>query len=419
MEIVYDKSIVEIPKHFTYDFFEEIVENAVQDTCARIKKIVIKMGSKVGDNYCSFIYRVEISFSMNAKLAESSLSHLSFIIKSTPISKSIDFLNDMKVYLKEKVFYSSVLPVMENCSSMKYRFGARIFHCMKTPVNTLVFEDLNALGYSLSSRELGLDEIHAKVLLKKLAQFHSASVVVMEKDPNLLKCFASGILVEGAIQRDSSTFYGLIRNSCEALIELARTWSGYENIAEKLQNYIVNLRERLLQMQKPVPGEFRVLNHGDLWVNNFLFKYDADMRPLDLAFVDYQMSIWGSPGIDLNYFLYTSLPVNLLKLKRDVFLRFYYDELKENLIQLKYRNIPSFEKVLSEVKNREPFGFFANHTIYPIISIDKSIADDSTFDNFANHEFAKKKFKQILSQQKVKDMYRYTLQHFNEMKVFD
>lgn len=225
-----------------------------------------------------------------------------------------------------------------------------------------------------------------------------------------------------AIQREDSTFYGFIRSSCVALVDLVKQWNGYEEVARKLENYVANLSGNLLNMQKRQPGEFEVLNHGDLWVNNVMFKYDShsvNTTPSDLVFVDYQMTMWGSPGIDLNYFFYTSLPVDLLISKREYFIRMYYNELKKNLSEMKYKHIPSFEELRSLVAKREPFGFFANHAIYPIISIDKDIAGDSTFENFANPDFAKKKFKQILSQEKLINMYKYTLLHFNEMKVFD
>ncbi|XP_065366133.1 uncharacterized protein LOC135959058 [Calliphora vicina] len=184
---------------------------------------------------------------------------------------------------------------------------------------------------------------------------------------------------------------------------------------------MLNLRHKLSEMQKPQEGDFEVLNHGDMWVNNMMFKYDEQnsTQPQDVVFVDFQMSIWGSPGIDLNYFFYTSLPVQLLKEKREHFIEIYYDELQKSLKLLNYEKVPSFQQICDEVRQRALFGFFANHAIYPIISIDKDIAADSTFENFADREFAKKKFKQILDQQKLKDMYAYTLQHFNEMKVFD
>lgn len=49
------------------------------------------------------------------------------------------------------------------------------------PVKTLVFEDLSSLGYRTASRESGMDECHAIMVLRRLAQFHSVSVVAMEK----------------------------------------------------------------------------------------------------------------------------------------------------------------------------------------------------------------------------------------------
>lgn len=236
-----------------------------------------------------------------------------------------------------------------------------------------------------------------------------------------MKSFNSGILAKGVIERDDSTFYCMVQASCGALIDLAKTWTGYEEIVPKLEKYLKNLRPKLGEMQKPYDGEFQVLNHGDMWVNNTMFKYETQKprQPRDVVFVDYQMSIWGSPGIDLNYFFYTSLQLRLLKEKREHFIAVYYTELKKYLTELNYEKIPTFQQIRQQVRERELFGFLANHTVYPIISVDKDISDDSTLENFADREFAKSKFKQMMRQQKLKDMYAYTLLHFNEMKVFD
>ncbi|KAM7348680.1 uncharacterized protein ACRADG_007935 [Cochliomyia hominivorax] len=419
MEIQYDKSVVIIPKHLNLNFLEEIIENAIQEANPQIKRIFIKMGSSAGDNYCSLIYRVLMTYNLTEECCEDKT--ISVIIKSMPVTKSIDFLEDMKVFLKEKIFYYHILPIMEIFTNDHRQFGAKVYQCLKKPINTFVFQDLGSLGYGLASRELGMDENHASLVLRRLAQFHSISVIVNQKDPNLMKSFNTGILAKGAIQRDNSTFYCLIKASCEALIDLTKTWKGYEKIVPKLENHLRNLRLKLSEMQKFQDDEFQVLNHGDMWVNNMMFKYDSTnaQQPQDVVFVDFQMSIWGSPGIDLNYFFYTSLPVKLLKEKREQFIKIYYGELKKSLEELNYNNVPSYEQIREQVRKRELFGFFANHAIYPIISIDKEIAEDSTFENFADREFAKKKFKQILEQQKLRDMYAYTLLHFNEMKVFD
>lgn len=71
------------------------------------------------------------------------------------------------------------------------------------------------------------------------------------------------------------------------LADLVKSWEGYETIADKLHRHCDNLIENLVKTGKAMPNEITVLNHGDLWVNNFLFKYTGDgpKRPSDVAFV--------------------------------------------------------------------------------------------------------------------------------------
>lgn len=124
MEILYDKSVVVIPKHLNLEFFEEVLENAIQEAHPRITKIFLKMGSTTGNNYCSLIYRVLLTYISNDDVCGCEKS-MSIIIKSMPVTKSIDFLEDMKVFLKEKIFYNCVLPIMEIYMDQKRKFGAK------------------------------------------------------------------------------------------------------------------------------------------------------------------------------------------------------------------------------------------------------------------------------------------------------
>ena len=123
MEIVYDKSVVIIPKHLNLEFFEEIVENATQEANPLIKRMFFKMGTSPGDNYCSLIYRVLITYALSDDNSKD--KNISIIIKSMPVTKSIDFLEDMRVFLKEKIFYNHVLPIMEIFMNDGKQFGAR------------------------------------------------------------------------------------------------------------------------------------------------------------------------------------------------------------------------------------------------------------------------------------------------------
>lgn len=109
---------------------------------------------------------------------------------------------------------------------------------------------------------------------------------LFEQDPSLREHFQTGMLDETYV-RTSERFVDFMTLQLRTLAELVATWKGYEDIAEKLHCHCDNLTENLVRTGRPVPGEITVLNHGDLWVNNFMYKYqDGNSNiPVDAIFV--------------------------------------------------------------------------------------------------------------------------------------
>lgn len=59
-------------------------------------------------------------------------------------------------------------------------------------------------------------------------------------------------------------------------------WNSY---SEKILKLSDNAFERCKSTVIRDDEEFNVLNHGDFWTNNMMFRYDEDHKPVDFKFV--------------------------------------------------------------------------------------------------------------------------------------
>lgn len=88
------------------------------------------------------------------------------------------------------------------------------------------------------------------------------------------------------------------------LKEEVKMWPGYEKYAEKIEANIPNFLKTLLKVYKPNPEPgFNVICHGDLHIKNMMFLKNGEEIE-KIFFLDFQLSFWASPAIDLLYVLY-------------------------------------------------------------------------------------------------------------------
>jgi aminoglycoside phosphotransferase (APT) family kinase protein len=81
------------------------------------------------------------------------------------------------------------------------------------------------------------------------------------------------------------------------------TWPGeWQSYADKLRDRADVVLEMVRRTVRRRESGFNVLIHGDLWVNNILLRGQASAAQL----VDFQMTHFTSPVLDIHYFVTTS-----------------------------------------------------------------------------------------------------------------
>uniref|UniRef100_A0A336MJB6 CSON013154 protein n=1 Tax=Culicoides sonorensis TaxID=179676 RepID=A0A336MJB6_CULSO len=355
-----------LPSFLTKEYLQNILQKYENDKTVQIQEFHCSPAVAAGNNYASMLLRVKIKYTKSGYNLEKSIIVKSAVADSE-MAKSIE---EYGIYQREISMYDKILPkfhkLIESIDDNEKLFSPVIHVDSKT--STLIFEDLKKTGFTIADRLNGVDQNHVNLVIQKIAKFHACSMVLMESSSEEFREFAK------APFDDSGSSLQFFDGMTEACIEKMKTWSGYEKYIEKIEKMKKWLPRETIKIYEDVSKQpIKVLSHGDLWINNMMFKYNEDGSPNDL--LDFQISYVGAAVNDLMYFTLTSTndEIKLNKLS-DVFLQ-YYENLVECLTKLKYKGkLPTlyelhcqyYEKRYFEY-NKDPKIDVLNFTIEPAV----------------------------------------------------
>lgn len=151
---------------------------------------------------------------------------------------------------------------------------------------------------------------------------------------------------------------GMFLEIAGAILKMLDDDEGCKNFIEKVTKFDnTKLLNSFLEVAKPMRCGFQVLNHGDTWLNNMMFKSDEEGNPIDVSMIDYQISFWATPSADFLYFMMTSIADDVKVAHFDELLEFYHDHLTASLKKLEFKqHIPTLKELQDDLHEHAAFG---------------------------------------------------------------
>lgn len=259
----------------------------------------------------------------------------------TTIDRDYQFMNEVFVY-------KNVIPMFLAKLQTKFRKIEKDLWCplvylteigkypdLSDATETiLAMENLTEKGYVLGPR-INLTTEELTLMTRAIAQYHACTYALrINNDPDLEKMIDG--IIPYTFENKSGGSSWINRRYSSAL---ERIFTYVDNNPEELDNEIfgrnfkflkkkfgtapLKLMERFLRLD----NVFSVILHGDYNRNNVLFKYEQNTA-VDLRFIDFQEVKYGSPAIDLSFFMYMNIHPSLFE-----------NGLNEKLVYLYHENL--------------------------------------------------------------------------------
>ncbi|XP_074034888.1 uncharacterized protein isoform X2 [Leptinotarsa decemlineata] len=166
-------------------------------------------------------------------------------------------------------------------------------------------------GFINIDRFEGFDLDTTQLILRDMALFHAVPLALRMKKPEVFRNYIEPYC--SRFREGQDIMDPMIRAS-EAVLK--------ENKAVASWAYKVN--ESFYKPRCASREPFVTLIHTDLWTNNTMQKF-VDRKPVANKFIDFQGFYYGSPASDLLFFLWSSVPKEVLELHFDDLIKYYYD----------------------------------------------------------------------------------------------
>lgn len=244
---------------------------------------------------------------------------------------TFDMAMSINAYEKEVFFYNDFL---KQCASLgiNVKFAPEFYFAKP---HLTVLENLNLEDFKTIQKRTMFDREHTMAALRCLARFHASSIIfqdIKSKQNNAQYSLVHDyrkILAENYLTKGSSvavwyeeTLLGILT----VIDELPENHTTHAEFKQKLRETF----DMLFENVQPNLDRVNCILHGDLWANNFMFKYENG-EITSMKLIDFQLLRYGHPSMDVMQLILTDVRKHVRDKYINEFLDVYYKTLQDIL----------------------------------------------------------------------------------------
>ncbi|XP_063225231.1 uncharacterized protein LOC134532596 [Bacillus rossius redtenbacheri] len=256
----------ETPPGLTAGLLQDVLRRSEDDPALTVDSVEARPAAAKGDNYASVMHKVAVDYRSGGGARKSR----SLVVKTPPTNEVMRrFVLEALLFQKEVFAYSRLLPALRTLTSCPPVTPA---YLPADKPDIVVLEDVSSRGFKMADRKTGLDLAHCRLALRALAAFHGLSAELVRRDPAVIEQVQESMFTES--KREMNLRF--IPAVYSSLADIVATWPGFERFGDKIRGIKDTITEDLERLVVPSEDGFNVVNHGDFWVNNMLFRYSED-----------------------------------------------------------------------------------------------------------------------------------------------
>ncbi|XP_062552390.1 uncharacterized protein LOC134217611 [Armigeres subalbatus] len=367
-----DQSVFEkLPEYIQTGLKKVAVDQGFTDGAYRFE---FEDGSNKGDGFMGELFKVFIR--------ENGREELVVLCKTLP-KHEIRKRYTISMFHREVAAYNEVLPLIKKFQVDKgvsedsvegfWSFPKSYYaYCdMAKMEGLIVMEDLREKHFRMWNKLEPVNNDHTKLVMRQLGKLHAVSFALKDQQPETFEKFKrfNDPLSQLIAYDPTKGMMRMMNGTCERAVQaLDEKDTLYKTKMESVRGVVTDLYQKDATASEAEP--YAVLGHGDCWINNMLYSYGKDDTiPTDIRLIDWQLCRYGSPVLDLMYFIFTSTDAQLRAEHYEAWLNTYYESLAEYLKQLDGDAERQFPKVAFEqqLKRFGRFGLLISFLVLPII----------------------------------------------------